>query len=219
MKHKNALKLAAALIATSILATPIATAYAAPGGHGAQSEWAMFDGGSPKGKFEGKHSEHHKGEKSHRENRERAVPLTPGEARILMDAMLLKTGTVNLTTGDALMAEEPGKIDVLLVNAEGNVVKVVKFDAKSGHMERSQRRELRKLMARPDPSDRYNRSYNTDQITLLANAMVIRFGNGDLKLGDITETPRGTYNATVTNQAGDIVREMELSRVTGRPIS
>ena len=53
---------------------------------------------------------------------------------------------------------------------------------------------------------------------LLANAMVIRFGNGELKLGDITETPRGTYTATVTNQAGDIVREMELSSVTGRPI-
>jgi len=56
-------------------------------------------------------------------------------------------------------------------------------------------------------------------MTLLANAMVIRFGKGELKLGDITETERGTFTATVTNQAGDIVPEMELSSVTGRPIS
>lgn len=53
---------------------------------------------------------------------------------------------------------------------------------------------------------------------ILAEAMVIRFGKGELKLGDVSETPRGTYHATVTNQAGDIVREMELSSVTGRPL-
>lgn len=31
MKHKNVIKLAAALIATTMIATPIAAAYAAPG--------------------------------------------------------------------------------------------------------------------------------------------------------------------------------------------
>lgn len=218
MKRKNQLKIAAALIGATLIATPVATAYAAPGDHGAPSEWSMFGGGDHGRKFDGDRGEHHKG-KFHREDRERAVPLTPAEARILIDAMLLKTDTVDLKTGDALMAEEPGKIDVLLVNAEGNVVEVIKFDAKTGRMDRDERRDLRKLMPRPDMAERYNRKFNNDQMTLLANAMVIRFGSGELKLGDIKETPRGTYNATLTNQAGDIVREMELSSVTGRPIS
>ena len=215
MKRKNQLKIAAALIGATLIATPIATTYAAQGDHGAPSEWAMFGGD----RFDGEHGEQHKGKKFHRENRERANPLTPAEARVLIDAMLLKTDTVDLKTGDALMAEEPGKIDVLLVNAEGNVVDVIKFDAKTGRMDRDERRDLRKLMPRPDKAERYNRKFNNDQMTLLANAMVIRFGNGELKLGDLKETPRGTYNATLTNQAGDIVREMELSSVTGRPIS
>ncbi len=70
-----------------------------------------------------------------------------------------------------------------------------------------------------DQASRYDRKFTADQMTLLANAIVIRFGNGELKLGDISETPRGTFSATITNQAGDIVREMELSSVTGRPIS
>lgn len=220
MKRKNQLKIAAALIGATLIATPIATTYAASGDHGAPSEWAMFGGGHHGGgKFDGERGEHHKGGKFHREDRERAVPLTPAEARILIDAMLLKTNAVDLKTGDALMAEEPGKIDVLLVNAAGDVVEVIKFDAKTGRMDRDERHDLRKLMPRPDKAERYNRKFNNDQMTLLANAMVIRFGNGELKLGDIKETPRGTYNATLTNQAGDIVREMELSSVTGRPIS
>ncbi|MFV1850376.1 MAG: hypothetical protein ACMZ66_06670 [Thalassospira sp.] len=225
MKRKNQLKIAAALIGATLIATPIATAYAAPGDHGAPTEWAMFGGDHHGGKFDGERGErgergeHHKGGKFHRKDRERAVPLTPAEARILIDAMLLKTNAVDLKTGDALMAEEPGKIDVLLVNAAGDVVEVIKFDAKSGRIDRDERHDLRKLMPRPDKAERYNRKFNNDQMTLLANAMVIRFGNGELKLGDIKETPRGTYNATVTNQAGDIVREMELSSVTGRPIS
>jgi hypothetical protein len=226
MKHKNKLKIAAALFATTMIAAPVASIYAAPGDKGAPTEWAMFGGGHGgdhgDGNYEhkrGGHGEHGKGGKFHHEARERAVPLTPAEARILMDAMLLKTSSTDLKTGDALMAEEPGKIDVLLVNAQGGVVEVIKFDAKSGHIERDQRRDLRKLMPRPDKAERFDRKFDADQMTLLANAMIIRFGNGELKLGNIAQTPRGTYTATVTNQAGDIVREMELSSVTGRPIN
>jgi len=212
MKRKTHLKIAAALIATTLIATPFAASYAGQGGHGKQSEWAMFDG------HKGGSNKDSKGDKHDHQNRERAVPLTPAEARILIDAMLLKTNVSDLKTGDALLAEEPGKIDVLLVNAQGSLVEVIKFDAKTGHMDRDERRTLHKLLPRPDKAERYNRKFNTDQMTLLANAMVIRFGNGDLKLGEIAQTPRGTYTATVTNQAGDIVREMELSSVTGRPI-
>ncbi|MBX2831516.1 MAG: hypothetical protein KTR23_10100 [Rhodospirillales bacterium] len=223
MKRKTQLKIAASLIASALIATPIAVAYAGQGGnggHGGPSEWAMFDGGHHGGpKFDGQRGEHGKGGKHNREDRVRAVPLTPAEARILIDAMLLKTNVSDLKTGDALLAEEPGKIDVLLVNAQGGVVEVIKFDAKTGRMDRDERRSLRKLMPRPDKAERYDRKFTADQMTLLANAMVIRFGNGELKLGELTQTPRGTYSATVTNQAGDIVREMELSSVTGRPIS
>lgn len=226
MKPTNKIKIAAALFASTLVATPIAVAYASPGDRGAPSEWAMFGGDHHRGDKSGgecaergKRGEHGKGGMFGSQARERATPLTPAEARILVDAMLLKSSSADLKTGDALAAEQPGKIDVLLVNAEGDVVEVISFDAKSGRMDREERRDLRKLMPRPDKAERYSQKFTADQMNLLANAMVIRFGNGELKLDKLAETPRGTYTATVTNQAGDIVREMELSSVTGRPIS
>ncbi len=225
MKRNNKIKLAAALLASGLIATPITVTYAATGDRGTPNEWVMpgkdHHGGKKDGECAGRgdRGEHGKAGKFHHEARERATPLTPSEARTLIDAMLLKTDATDLKTGDALMAEEPGKIDVLLVNAEGAVVDVVKFDAKTGRMDRDERRDLRKLMPRPDRAERFDRKFTADQMNLLANAMIIRFGNGELKLGELTETKRGTYSATLTNQAGDIVREMELSSVTGRPIS
>jgi hypothetical protein len=230
MKRNTKIKLAAALLASGLIATPIAVTYAASGEGGAPGAWTMpgkghgdKQGGECAGRGErgerGEHGEHHKGGKFHHEARDRATPLTPAEARILIDAMLLKTDTVDLKTGDALMAEEPGKIDVLLVNAEGGVVEIIKFDAKTGRMDRDERRDLRKLMPRPDKAERFDRKFTADQMNILANAMAIRFGNGELKLGELTQTKRGTYTATLTNKAGDIVREMELSSVTGRSIS
>lgn len=219
MKRKTTLKLAAALIATTMIATPFAATYASPGEREHKAEYMRGEHGEH-GEY-GEHGEHGKGGMFHGEGRVRAVPLTSDEARTLVDAMLLKTGSSDLKTGDALKAEEPGKIDVLLVNANGDLVEVLKFDEKTGRMDRGTRHDLRKLIGKPnkDKAARFDRKFTADQMTLLANAMVIRFGSGELKLGEITETERGTYIATVTNQAGDIVREMELSSVTGRPIS
>jgi len=216
MKRKTILKLAAALIATTMIATPFAATYASPGERDHKGEYMRGEHGD----F-GEHGKYHKGGMFHGEGRERVVPLRVEEARTLVDAMLLKMDASGLKTGDALKAEEPGKIDVLLVNANGDLVEVLKFNEKTGRMDRGTRHDLRKLIGKPnkDKAARFDRKFTADQMTLLANAMVIRFGNGELKLGDITETPRGTYTATVTNQAGDIVREMELSSVTGRPIS
>lgn len=228
MKRKNTLKLAAALIATTMIATPLAATYASPGERDHGGEWSMFGGGhgdrdhvrGERGEYR-EHGKHGKGGMFHGEGRQRAVPLTFDEARTLVDAMLLKMGESTLKTGEARASEQAGKIDVVLLNATGDLVKVLKFDEKTGRMDRGTRHDLRKLMGEPkmDKASRYDRKFTADQMTLLANAMVIRFGNGELKLGDISETPRGTFNATITNQAGDIVREMELSSVTGRPIS
>ncbi|CAM3551025.1 hypothetical protein [Thalassospira profundimaris] len=216
MKRKTTLKLAAALIATTMIATPFAAAYASPGERDHKGEYMRGEHGEY-----GEHGKYGKGGMFHGEGRARAVPLTTDEARTLVDAMLLKMGQSNLKTGDAKASEQAGKIDVVLLNASGDVVEVLKFDEKTGRMDRGTRHDLRKLIGKPnkDKAARFDRKFTADQMTLLANAMVIRFGNGELKLGDITETPRGTYTATVTNQAGDIVREMELSSVTGRPIS
>ncbi|BDW95451.1 hypothetical protein MACH10_11360 [Thalassospira tepidiphila] len=216
MKRKTTLKLAAALIATTMIATPFAATYASPGEREHKGEYMRGEHGEY-----GEHGKHGKGGMFHGEGRARAVPLTIDEARTLVDAMLLKMGQSNLKTGDAKASEQAGKIDVVLLNASGDVVEVLKFDEKTGRMDRGTRHDLRKLIGKPnkDKAARFDRKFTADQMTLLANAMVIRFGNGELKLGDITETPRGTYTATVTNQAGDIVREMELSSVTGRPIS
>jgi len=216
MKRKTTLKLAAALIATTIIATPFAATYASPGERDHKGEYMRGEHGEY-----GEHGKYSKGGMFHGEGRARAVPLTTDEARTLVDAMLLKMGESNLKTGDAKASEQAGKIDVVLLNASGDVVEVLKFDEKTGRMDRGTRHDLRKLIGKPnkDKAARFDRKFTADQMTLLANAMVIRFGNGELKLGDITETPRGTYTATVTNQAGDIVHEMELSSVTGRPIS
>ena len=212
MKRKTTLKLAAALIATTMIATPFAASYASPGEREHKGEWSMYGG---------EHGKHDKGGMFHGENRKRAVPLRVEEARTLVDAMLLKMDVSNLKTGDAKPSEQAGKIDVVLLNSSGDVVEVLKFDEKTGRMDRGTRHDLRKLIGKPNKGQnaRFDRKFTADQMTLLANAMVIRFGKGELKLGDITETERGTYNATITNQAGDIVREMELSSVTGRPIS
>jgi Spy/CpxP family protein refolding chaperone len=216
MKRKTTLKLAAALIATTMIATPFAASYASPGEREHKGEYMRGEHGEY-----GEHGKHYKGGMFHGEGRERVVPLTVDEARTLVDAMLLKMDASGLKSGDAKLSEQAGKIDVVLLNASGDVVEVLKFDEKTGRMDRGTRHDLRKLIGKPnkDKAARFDRKFTADQMTLLANAMVIRFGNGELKLGDISETERGTYSATVTNQAGDIVREMELSSVTGRPIS
>lgn len=225
MKRHTKIKLAAALLVTGLVAAPVAATYAASGTHDRSHDRVM----PGKDHHEGKHGgecagrgdggEHGKDGKFHSQARERVSPLSPDEARTLIDAMLLKTESVDLKTGDALMAEEPGKIDVLLVNAEGGVVDVIKFDAKTGRMDHGERLDLRKRMSHPDKTERFDRKFTADQMNTLANAMAIRFGNGALKLGELTQTERGTYMATLTNEAGDIVREMELSSVTGRPVS
>ena len=217
MKRKTSLKIAAALIASTLIALPIASAYAGSDGHhgGRMLEQGQFKEFG----FDGAHRDHDKRGIFGKQHRERATPLSVDEARILVDAMLLRSGGDDLKIGDALLAEEPGKIDVLLVNGAGDLVDVVTFDAKKGRLDHGERRSLRKLMPRPDKEARFDRSFTDAQMNTLAQAMVIRFGQGELKLGKIAETDRGTYVATVTNKAGDIVREMELSRVTGRPIS
>ena len=209
MKRKNTMKIAAALIATTMIATPFAASYASPGERGQKSECSMFGGSHGKyGMVRG-------------EGRQRATPLTADEARTLVDAMLLKMNKSQLKTGDVTASDQDGNIEVVLLNASGDVVEVLKFDEMTGRMDRGTRRDLRKLIGKPKKGQtaRFDRKFTADQMTLLANAMVIRFGKGELKLGDITETERGTYTATITNQAGDIVREMDLSSVTGRPIS
>ena len=209
MKRKNTLKLAAAVIATTMIATPFAVSYASPGERDHKGECSMYGG------------DHGKYGMFHGEGRERAVPLTADEARTLVDAMLLKMNASTLKTGDAKASDQGGKVEVILLNAGGDVVEVLKFDEKTGRMDRGTRHGLRKLIGKrkEGKTARFDRKFTADQMTLLAKAMVIRFGKGELKLGNITETERGTYTATVTNQAGDIVREMELSSVTGRPIN
>ena len=216
MTRNSKLKIASLLIATSIVATPFATALASGGDH---RPWHMNDDDRGDGpKFGNHHGDHHKGMYG-KHGMRRTTPLTVDEAKILVDAMLLRRGTTELKTGDAKPVDDGKEIEVTLLNANDDVVDTVTFDAKSGRPDRGEMRDMHRMMPKPDREDRFDRRFTTEQMALLANAMVIRFGGGELILGEIKETPRGTYIATVTNKAGDIVREMELSRVTGRPIS
>lgn len=216
MTRNSKLKIASLLIATSIVATPFATAIASGGDH---RPWQMSDDDRGDGPKFGKHDgDHHKGMYS-KHGMRRTTPLTIDEARILVDAMLLRRGATDLKTGDVELVDDGKEIEITLLNTNGDVVDTVTFDAKSGRPDRGEMRDMHRMMPKPDREDRFDRRFTTEQMTLLASAMVIRFGGGELTLGEIKETPRGTYMATVTNKAGDIVREMELSRVTGRPIS
>ena len=216
MTRNSKLKIASLLIATSIVATPFATALASGGDH---RPWQMSDDDRGDGPKFGKHDgDHHKGMHG-RHGMRRTSPLTVDEAKILVDAMLLRRGTTELKTGDANLVDDSKEIVVTLLNGNDDVIDTISFNAKSGRPDRSEMRDMHRMMPKPDREDRFDRRFSTEQMPLLANAMVIRFGGGELKLGEINETPRGTYKATVTNKAGDIVREMELSRVTGRPIS
>lgn len=216
MTRNSKLKIASLLIATSIVATPIATALASGGDH---RPWQMSDDDRGDGqKFRDHDRDHHKGMHG-KHGMRRSTPLTVEEAKILVDAMLLRRGTTELKTGDVKSVDDGEEIEVTLLNANGDVVDTVSFDAKSGRPDRDEMRDMHRMMPKPDAEDRFDRRFTTEQMTLLANAMVIRFGGGELTLGEIKETPRGTYIATITNKAGDIVREMELSRVTGRPVS
>ncbi|AJD52647.1 MULTISPECIES: hypothetical protein [Thalassospira] len=216
MTRNSKLKIASLLIATSIVAPPIATALASGGDH---RPWQMSDDDRGDGpKFRDHDRDHHKGMYG-KHGMRRSTPLTVEEAKILVDAMLLRRGTTELKTGDVKSVDDGEEIEVTLLNANGDVVDTVSFDAKSGRPDRDEMRDMHRMMPKPDAEDRFDRRFTTEQMTLLANAMVIRFGGGELTLGEIKETPRGTYIATITNKAGDIVREMELSRVTGRPVS
>ncbi|MCC9625648.1 hypothetical protein LPB41_28575 [Thalassospira sp. MA62] len=210
MSRKTTLKLAAALLASSIIATPMAAAYAGGFGpnHGAQCDHGGFKHG---------HKGFHKGGMF--EKQARTTSLSVDEARTLVDAMILRTKATDIVIGDIQKTSNDKKIEVALNNASGELIKTIEFDAASGRMDRKDRKSLHKMMPRPNREARFDQSYSADEMNTLVQAMVIRFGQGNLKVGDLTETDRGTFMATVTNTNGDIVREMELSRVTARPIS
>lgn len=215
MTRNRKLKIASLLIATSIVATPFATALASGDDH---RPWQMNDDDRGDGpKFRDHDGDHHQGMYG-KHGMRRTIPLTIDEARILVNAMLLRRGATDLKTGDVKPVDDGEEIEVTLLNNSGDVVDTVTFDAKSGRPDHDEMRDMHRMMPKPGAEDHFDRRFTIEQMTLLANAMVIRFGGGELTLGEIRETPRGTYIATITNKAGDIVREMELSRVTGRPV-
>ncbi|MEQ5777702.1 hypothetical protein J4E05_19410 [Thalassospira sp. NFXS8] len=148
----------------------------------------------------------------------RDTPLSVDEARLLIDAMLLRHANTDLKTGKVDASKDGKQITLGLVNAKGDIVKNITLDAFTGRPERGEFRELRHMMGKPDRKDRFNTQYSTEQMETLTKAMILMRGKGDLVLGKLTETDRGTYIATITNKGGDIVREVELSRVTARPI-
>ncbi|WP_181847379.1 hypothetical protein [Thalassospira profundimaris] len=150
--------------------------------------------------------------------RMRNTPLTTDEARLLVDAMLLRHGNIDLKTGVAKTSQNGREITLPLLNANGDLVENITMDAYSGHPARKEFRELRRMIGKPDRQDRFDRKYNAAQMNTLVQATIIMRGNGNLTLNKLTQTDRGTYMATITNKKGDIVREVELSSVTARPI-
>lgn len=149
---------------------------------------------------------------------QRTTALTPEEGKLLIDAMLLRRGGNDLHTGDVSTGNSGQTIDVTIVNNAGDVVSRVSLDAFSGRPERGEFSQLRKMMGQQNKGARLERKFDTAQMETLAKAMVLMRGNGELQLGNLKETDRHTYLATITNKSGDVVREVELSRVTGRPI-
>lgn len=63
-----------------------------------------------------------------------------------------------------------------------------------------------------------SRNYSSDDIRILAQAFLIRSGWERLKIGDITETENDSYTVAVLSGDGELVRTIEMSKATGRPL-
>ena len=148
----------------------------------------------------------------------RNTPLSASDARLLVDAMLLRHGNNDLKTGPAKASNNGRDITLPLLNANGDLIQNVTLDAYSGRPARKEFRELRQMMGKPDRKNRFDRTYDTAQMETLIRAGLLMRGNGNLALNKLSKTDRGTYMATITNKKGDIIREVELSSVTARPI-
>jgi predicted NUDIX family NTP pyrophosphohydrolase len=224
MKTTRKLMMTAALLAFTLGVIPTASALAQnrpddmrgtmQDGMRGDCQGGKFDHGRfdmKKGGFDGYHN------KMNAMRRDTA--LSVDEARLLMDAMLLRHGDTDLKTGKVVASKDGAEIMLEVVNAKGDLVTDMTFDAFTGRPDRGEFRELRRMMGKPDRKNRYDNKYSTAQMEMLTKAMILMRGNGDLVLGKLTETDRGTYMATITNKSGDVVREIELSRVTARPIN
>ena len=63
-----------------------------------------------------------------------------------------------------------------------------------------------------------DRNYSADQIRTLSEAFLLRLGNENLKVGDITETDKESYLVQVVTKDGSLVKEVEVSRKNGMPV-
>ncbi|MDP2696893.1 hypothetical protein [Thalassospira sp.] len=217
MKLSKKFMITGAILAAALATAPIGSAFAdGPGKNRGDCSFYDKDGmpGGMRGDMRGGKHPGHWGMGNQGMMRETA--LTTDEVRLLVEAMILRSGTENVKIGSITPDDDGEEITVTLQNEAGAVITELEIDAFSGRPDRG---DMRKAFGKPDRTDRLNRSFDAAQMETLTKAMVLRHGKGELVLGSLTETDRGTFVATITNKAGDLVREVELSRVTGMPVS
>ncbi|AUG53389.1 hypothetical protein [Thalassospira marina] len=223
MNTTRKLMITAAIIATTLGVIPTASALAQAGPDEMRTEMHDGKGGDCQGgKFHHGGFDMKKGFGGHHGDMKammkRDTPLSTDEARLLIDAMLLRHGNNDLKTGTVEASKDGKQITLALLNTKGDLVQDLTLDAYTGLPARKEFRELRHMLGKPDRKNRFDHKYDASQMETLTKAAVLLRGKGDLVLGKISQTDRGTYVATITNKGGDIVREVELSSVTARPV-
>lgn len=64
-----------------------------------------------------------------------------------------------------------------------------------------------------------DRDFTADEIRTLSEAFLIRRGLDDtLKVGEITPTDKDSYLVRIVTKDDSLVREVEISKATGRPV-
>ncbi|RED51278.1 hypothetical protein DFP90_10378 [Aestuariispira insulae] len=62
-----------------------------------------------------------------------------------------------------------------------------------------------------------DRNYSTEEIRILAQAFLLRLGNDNLQVGDITVKSDESYMVRVETKDGSLVKEVEVSKKNGMP--
>ncbi|MFH1804850.1 MAG: hypothetical protein ABID63_08185 [Pseudomonadota bacterium] len=221
MKLSKKFMITGAILAAALATAPISSAFAGSPGKN-RGDCSFYDKDGMPGGMRGDMRGDMRGGKYHgnwgmgNQGMMRDTALTTDEVRLLVEAMILRSGTENVKIGSITPDDDGEEITVTLQNEAGTVITELEIDAFSGRPDRG---DMRKAFGNPDRTDRLNRNFDAAEMETLIKAMVLRQGQGELVLGSFSETDRGTFIATITNKAGDLVREVELSRVTGMPIN
>ncbi len=149
--------------------------------------------------------------------------LSADDIRVLTQAHLIRMGNPNLKVGDIKTVND-GNFMVRIVAKDGSIVNEQILDKSTGMpTEMMKRYAGRNVSDRKGviPKDwRTGRDLNLseDDVETLTEARLIRMGNKNLKVDDVSELKNGNYQVKITTKSGAEVNTIEIDKATGRPV-